>query len=157
MTFSLGKGSRAELVGVHPKLVAVVERAIAMTSQDFGVHDGLRTEAEQRRYLATGVSTTMNSKHMKQSDGWAHAVDLVPYVNGKLRWEWPPIYHIAAAVREAAISESVRLRWGGCWAELNKLGASPGELEDAVQEYVARKVKAGNRAFIDGPHYELMP
>jgi peptidoglycan L-alanyl-D-glutamate endopeptidase CwlK len=41
----------------------------------------------------------MNSRHLIRSDGFGHAVDLVPWINGKPRWEWKPIYHIAAAVR----------------------------------------------------------
>jgi peptidoglycan L-alanyl-D-glutamate endopeptidase CwlK len=157
VSFALGKKSRAELAGVHPRLVAVVERAILTTPQDFAVHDGLRTEAEQRAYLTSGASTTMNSKHLRQPDGFGHAVDLVPFINGKLRWEWPPIYNIAAAVRQAAIDEGVKLRWGGTWSTLNLIGSSAGEIEDAVMAYVDRRRKAGNKAFIDGPHYELAP
>ena len=102
MTYSLGTASRAELRGVHPDLVKVVEHAIQITTQDFSVHDGLRTLKEQRRYVAAGVSQTMNSMHRTQPDGFGHAVDLVPYINGKLRWEWPAIYPIAAAVWQAA-------------------------------------------------------
>lgn len=36
----------------------------------------MRDIETQRKYLATGKSTTMNSKHLKQSDGYSHAVDL---------------------------------------------------------------------------------
>lgn len=86
MPYSLGSKSRAELKGVHPDLVGVVERAIQITTQDFSVHDGLRTEAEQREYVRTGASQTMNSMHRTQADGFGHAVDLVPFINGKLRW-----------------------------------------------------------------------
>ena len=31
-----------------------------------------------------------------------HAVDLIPYINGKLRWEWNPICRIDDAVRLVA-------------------------------------------------------
>ncbi|MBU3742387.1 MAG: M15 family metallopeptidase, partial [Candidatus Kapabacteria bacterium] len=106
-TFVLGKGSLKELKGVHPDLVKVVKRAIVLTTQDFTVHDGLRTIEEQREYVARGASTTLTSRHLT-----GHAVDLVPYINGKLRWEWPPIYAIAEAVRTAAVELDVPLRWG---------------------------------------------
>lgn len=157
MTYRLGTGSRRELVGVHPRLVAVVERAIALTNQDFTVHDGLRTEAEQREFVRRGVSKTMASKHMRQRDGLGHAVDLVPYIGGQLRWEWKPIFMIAAAVRDAAEAEGVALIWGGVWdRRLGEIARGPAAMEQAVNSYVARRRAMGKTAFIDGPHYELV-
>lgn len=159
MTFRLGSKSRAELTDVHPLLRAIVERAIALTEQDFGVHEGLRTVAQQREYVQRGVSTTMDSMHLRQPDGWGHAVDLVPYVSGVLRWEWPLIYPIAEAMRRAAleVAAGAVVRWGGVWdRRIGSLADGPDGLEDEVEAYVARRKAAGaRRAFIDGPHYEL--
>jgi peptidoglycan LD-endopeptidase CwlK len=146
--FSLGPNSLKELQGVHPDLVAVVRRAIQLTVQDFAVHDGIRTPAEQQKLVAAGASQTMDSRHLT-----GHAVDLVPYVNGKLRWEWDPIYVIADAVRMAAREKGVTLRWGGAWDV--DFTASQDSPEDLVAAYVARRKKQGLRAFIDGPHFEL--
>lgn len=154
MTFALGARSRAELVGVHPRLVAVVERAIQLTAVDFSVHDGLRTETEQRALVARGASKTMNSKHRRQADGHGHAVDLVPFVNGKLRWEWPLIYPIADAVGRAATELGVSLRWGGVWDRpMSQLGGSPEQLKREVAAYCVRHPGAD---FLDGPHFELL-
>lgn len=147
-TFKLGVGSRRELQGVHPDLVAVVERAIEITVQDFAVHDGIRTLAEQKKLVASGASQTLDSRHIT-----GHAVDLVPYINGKLRWEWDPIYMIADAVRVAAREKGTPIRWGGAWdVDFTHSSDSP---EDLVQQYVSRRKAAGLRAFIDGPHFEL--
>lgn len=151
MPYSLGILSRDELQGVHPAIVRVVERAIQLTQQDFSVHDGLRTPAEQRALKAKGATKTMNSKHLSQRDGFGHAVDLVPYINGKLRWEWGPIYLIASAVRQAAIECGVRLRWGGVWDKC--LNDIQGDLKTAVEAYCKRHPGPD---FIDGPHYELL-
>ncbi|WP_418320001.1 M15 family metallopeptidase [Piscinibacter sakaiensis] len=146
--FKLGTRSLSELKGVHPDLVAVVKRAIVLTVQDFSVHDGIRTLAEQQRLVACGASQTLDSRHIT-----GHAVDLVPYINGKLRWEWPPIYRIADAVRMAARENGTPLRWGGAWdVDFTDSTSSP---EDLVSGYVGRRRKAGLRAFIDGPHFEL--
>lgn len=146
--FKLGKGSLKELEGVHADLVAVVKLAIELTVQDFSVHDGIRTLAEQKKLVASGASKTLDSRHLT-----GHAVDLVPYINGKLRWEWDPIYLIADAVRTAANKLSVTIRWGGAWdIDFTSSTESP---EDLVQAYVARRKAAGLRAFIDGPHFEL--
>ena len=146
--FKLGKSSLRELDGVHPDLVAVVQRAIALTAQDFSVHDGIRTLAEQQQLVAKGASQTLDSRHLT-----GHAVDLVPYINGKLRWEWEPIYVIADAVRVAAQELNIPLRWGGAW-DID-FSMSSDSTEDLVALYVARRKAAGLRAFIDGPHFEL--
>ena len=146
--YKLGKASLNELQGVHADLVAVVQRAITLTTQDFSVHDGLRTLAEQQRLVAKGASTTLDSRHLS-----GHAVDLVPYINGKLRWEWNPLYAIADAVRVAAQELRTPLRWGGAW-DID-FTASTDSTEDLVALYVQRRKAAGLRAFIDGPHFEL--
>lgn len=146
--FGLGNKSLQELQGVHADLVAVVTRAIELTVQDFAVHDGIRTLQEQKKYVESGASQTLDSRHIT-----GHAVDLVPYVNGKLRWEWDPIYRIADAVRIAARELNIPLRWGGAWDV--DFTASEDSPEDLVVDYVARRKKMGKKAFIDGPHYEL--
>lgn len=149
MSYNLGTRSRAKLQGVKPELVRVVERAIGISAQDFGVHEGLRTIETQRAYMARGVTRTMNSRHLT-----GDAVDLVPWISGSFRWEWPPIYMIAAAMRAAAEIENVRLRWGGVWDRaLRELGSGPATIKQAVDEYCRRHPGPD---FIDGPHFELM-
>jgi peptidoglycan L-alanyl-D-glutamate endopeptidase CwlK len=156
MTYALGEKSRRNLVDVHPKLVRVVERAIEITTQDFTVHEGIRSLAQQRINVKRGVSWTLESKHLKQLDGFGHAVDLVPIVGGKPVWEWEPIYHVAAAVRQAARELEVALRWGGVWDKaFLDLPATPEGLKRAVADYVSRRRAKGLRASIDGPHWEL--
>lgn len=166
MTYTLGAKSKTELNGVHPALQEFVEETIKLTEQDFTVYDGLRTEAEQREYVRRGVSKTMNSMHMKQSDGFGHATDLVPWINGQARWEWKPIFVIAAAARKALDAVNDRraaagknplvVTWGGVWdRSLKDLPADAKGMEQAVNSYVARRRAAGKTAFIDGPHFQM--
>lgn len=152
MIYYLGTRSLKELEGVHPDLQRVVHRAIEITKCDFAVHDGIRSMHQQREYVRRGVSKTLESKHLPQKDGYGHAVDLVPYIHGKLRWEWEPIYLIALAMQEAAIEKSVYLTWGGIWHSLNDMEDRP---RIAVQNYVNERKSIGRAAFIDGPHFEL--
>lgn len=153
MTFILGAKSIATLAPAHPALKRVVHSAINHTKVDFSVHDCLRTLEEQKENVANGVSWTLDSKHLVQPDGFVHAVDLVPYVKGKLRWDWPLCFKIAEAMQDAAGSYGVSLTWGGVWdRSLLDLGAN---LEHAVADYVARRAALGKRANIDGPHFEL--
>ena len=148
MSFTFGARSLAKLDGVHPDLVAVVHRALALSPVDFAVHDGIRTEAEQRAHLARGASRTMKSRHLT-----GHAVDLVPYAGRTLRWDWPMLYDVAAAMREAGLGLGVPLRWGGAWdVDWTATTGAPAEVSAT---YVARRKAAGRSAFLDGPHFEL--
>ncbi|MEE8608987.1 MAG: M15 family metallopeptidase [Nitrospiraceae bacterium] len=143
-----------ELEGVQPDLVRLVQRAIVRTPQDFTVHDGLRELEEQREYLRRGVSRTLLSMHLPQDDGYGHAVDLVPYINGRLRWEWLPIYEIFKTVRQIANEMELPVRWGGCWQLVGDTGDT--DPHTLVEAYMQRKRDMGKRYFVDGPHYELV-
>lgn len=146
--FRLGAQSLARLAHVDERLAAVVRDAITRTTVDFAVHEGLRTLATQREYVRRGVSRTMHSKHLR-----GLAVDLVPWVGGQLRWEWPLIYPIAAAMRDAAVAVDLPLTWGGAWdTRLNSLDSTERAMREAVLAYCARHPGPD---FIDGPHYEI--
>jgi peptidoglycan L-alanyl-D-glutamate endopeptidase CwlK len=119
--FRFSQRSINNLAGVHPELVKVVHRALELTEIDFAVIEGLRTPARQRALYQSGASKTMKSRHLT-----GHAVDLAPYVDGTLRWDWPLFHHLAAAMKEAATELHVPLVWGGDW-----------------------------KSFPDGPHFEL--
>lgn len=110
MTFHLSKRSLARLEGVHPDLVAVVHRAIEVTEIDFGVSEGVRTVKRQERLVASGASTTMNSRHLT-----GHAVDLVAYIGSRIAWDWPLYFKIADAMKQAADELGIPLEWGGDW------------------------------------------
>lgn len=153
MPYALGAASRSRLAGVHPDLVRVVVRAIGIAAQDFTVFEGLRSLKTQRAYLARGVSRTLASKHLKQPDGFGHAVDLVPWVAGGPRWAWPPIYEIAAAMRTACAAEVVALTWGGVWDR--PLAELPSTVEGIRVAVGAYCVRHAGPDFLDGPHFQL--
>lgn len=129
MTYSLGDKSRQKLVGVHPHLVAVVEKAISLSEVDFTVLEGLRTFERQEQLFKTGKSKTMNSRHLT-----GHAVDLAPWpLNGDFDEDgilniedWDAYYPIADAMKKAAKALGITIEWGGDW-----------------------------KTFKDGPHYQL--
>ena len=111
--FHLSENSLSRLEGVHPDLVKVVKRAIELTTVDFGVTEGLRTMAEERKAVASGHSQTMHSRHL---DG--HAVDLMGYENGHGSWHWPLYVEISKAMHRAADEFGVPIEWGGDWLTL---------------------------------------
>lgn len=108
--FTLSPRSYKQLAGVHPDLVRVVERAIAITTVDFLVLEGVRTLARQKQLFASGASKTLNSRHIT-----GHAVDLGAYIGKELRWDWPLYHTIATAMKQAAKEQDIPIVWGGDW------------------------------------------
>jgi peptidoglycan L-alanyl-D-glutamate endopeptidase CwlK len=107
MGYKLGNRSLQNLSGVHPDLVAVVNRAIQITKQDFTVIEGIRNINRQRQLVKSGASTTMNSRHLT-----GHAVDIAPW---PISWEWEDFYPIEEAMKLAADELGIDLEWGGDW------------------------------------------
>lgn len=154
MTYYLGEQSMAELAYAHPDLKRVVLAAIEISKQDFAVHDCLRTIEEQRQMVASGASQTMESLHLKQPDGYSHAVDLYPYLNGKLRGEWSLIWPVAKAMQNASARLGVKLRWGGAWTEEFTFGTA--DLVRMQRAYIAKRRGGKKKIFLDGFHFELL-
>lgn len=108
--FTLSRRSIERMAGVHPDLVAVVHRAIQLTTVDFGITQGLRTIEQQREYVRNGKSRTMNSRHLT-----GHAVDVVAMIDGKVSWTASDYDPIARAFKAAANQLDVPIVWGGDW------------------------------------------
>jgi len=121
MTFRFSQRSLDNMAGVHPDLVRVLKRAIKQTDIDFVVIRGVRTLERQQELFEQGATKTMNSRHLT-----GHAVDLVPWSNGIVSWDWPLYHRLSVAIKKAAKQECVAITWGGDW-----------------------------RSFKDGPHFEL--
>jgi peptidoglycan L-alanyl-D-glutamate endopeptidase CwlK len=127
MEFS--KSSLAKLKGVHPDLVRVVMRCANDWDDEefaFGITCGPRTLEEQKILVKNKASKTLRSRHIPAANGFAHAIDVVAMLEGKVRWDWPLYGRIATAMKAAAKAEKVPLEWGGDWTSLK-----------------------------DGPHYQL--
>lgn len=110
MPFKYSKRSLNNLNGVHPDLQRVAHRAIEITAVDYVITDGLRTEAEQRQHVASGASTTMNSRHLTD-----HAIDVAAWVNGGVSWKTEHYIKIADAFKQAAKELNIPIVWGGDW------------------------------------------
>jgi hypothetical protein len=146
--FVLGKKSLDTLVGVDPKLVLVVKRAIQLTQVDFRVNEGVRTIARQKQLLKEGKTQTLKSKHIE-----GKAFDLVALKNNKVSWDMDDYVQIAEAVRIAAIELNVQVRWGCCW--IGTLNSYP-SAKEAMDAYIKHNKKLKKSVFLDGPHFELV-
>lgn len=105
--FKFSQRSESNLKGVNPDLVKVIRRALELTSVDFIVIEGLRTQARQKELVATGKSQTMNSRHLS-----GNAVDIIP-VN--TTWQIKEFVPILNAVKHAAVEQGIKLRFGINW------------------------------------------
>jgi len=123
----LGANSKKKLIGVHPNLVKVIETAIIDTPIDFSITSGVRTNKEQQALYAQGRTTKgqivtkadgikNKSNHQPKSDGFGHAIDFCPYINGQLDWNNTKAFktitdHIKSTAKELGINISCGIDW----------------------------------------------
>ncbi len=79
----LNKRSLSRLEGVHPLLQRLIKEAAKGSPVEFQITEGRRSIEKQRQLVAKGASKTMRSRHLT-----GHAVDVVAYVDGEVRWDW---------------------------------------------------------------------
>ena len=97
---------------------------------DIIITEGLRTLEQQKKYLATGKSKTLKSRHLI-----GNAIDICFSVNGKINWNDMTYWALAGKhFNQYAKLKDLNLRWGGDW---NKNG-----------NYKDEK-------FLDAPHFEI--
>ncbi len=150
MTFKLSDSSLKKLEGVDPRLALCTQRAIELTTVDFGVTEGLRSRERQLELYEKGASQIkLGGAHVE-----GRAIDLVAYIGSRISWELSLYDDIASAMRQAAIENDVPIRWGGAWniPDIRFWGDS---MEAAMNHYIDEKRKIGARPFIDGPHFEI--
>jgi len=102
-------------------VVCVAGTLLDMNEFDISVFDGMRTFKEQKKLVRSGRSWTLASKHLK-----GQAVDLVPYIDGRLSWDNMDAFkEIAAAMRRHATRHRIKIIWGaqkrygGDWLTVN--------------------------------------
>ena len=125
--YRLGRASRANLEGVHPEICAAVEIAIKLTEQDFCILSGggVRTAAAAADNARRGVGVS-TSLHIRQPDGYGHAVDLVAYAGGKPSWDKRHYPAIRRAMLAACDRVGLPIQHGADW-DIDSITGEPGE------------------------------
>ena len=108
--FKLSQKSLGKLEKVHPDMQELVKQAIELSTIDFGISEGLRTEERQKLLFKQGKSQTMNSKHLK-----GLAVDVYAWKDGGVSWDFLDYEVINIAFTEASVRLSIPYVWGGSW------------------------------------------
>lgn len=118
MPFKFGTRSKRNLAEVHPDLQRLCQRALALSPVDFGIVDGVRTTAEQKRNLAKGVSQTLRSRHLT-----GHAIDFAVVKNGNLDFYDIPLFRkVMDAFSKASKELGIPIVRGGDWKTLKDFG-----------------------------------
>ena len=116
--YKYGKKSEKCLSTVKSELTNVCRRALSYCVMDASVVEGRRSKEDQDRYFSEGKSRVKwpNGKHNVMCPGdLACAVDIAPYVNGKVSWNKNHCLVWAGLMLAAASEEGVSIRWGGNW------------------------------------------
>ena len=114
-TFVFSRRSKTNLQGVHPDLVWVCARGLYLSKRDITITEGLRSYERQVQLKKEGKSKTLESKHLKQNDGFGHAFDVVALVDGRARWETEYYVEIVRAMKCAAEELGVNIECGYDW------------------------------------------
>lgn len=143
---NFGAASRQNLEGVDQRLINIANKAVL--GWDCSVTDGIRTVEEQRKNVARGVSKTMDSKHLPQSDGKGHAIDIVPYpVNwAAIEKGYQAIKHATGGMEVAEMYAFAGFVDGVAWA----MGIN---LRSGYDWNTNRQFE--DQSFLDLPHHEL--
>jgi len=128
--YRFSRKSKEKLETCHPDIQKICNELIKI--MDVTVLEGIRTKEQQEEYVRTGMSQTMDSRHLDQGDGYSHAVDLAPY---PIDWsDRERFIYMQGMIRGIAQQLGIEVRSGIDWD-------SDGQLKD--------------HSFFDGPHFEL--
>jgi peptidoglycan L-alanyl-D-glutamate endopeptidase CwlK len=130
MTYKYSRKSLDRLNTCHPDLQKIMKELIKL--MDVTIIEGERSKEKQEELVRTGMSKTLNSKHLKQSDGYSHAVDAAPY---PIDWnDREGFAYMQGMIRGIAHMMNIEVRSGIDWD-------ADGKIKD--------------HSFFDGPHVEL--
>jgi len=128
--YKFGRSSKRKLATVDPDLQKIANELIKL--MDVTVLEGIRTEDRQKYLVETGMSKTLNSKHLPNQEGLSEALDLAPY---PIDWQDRERFiYMQGMIRGIAHMKGIEIRSGIDWD-------GDGNIKD--------------HTFFDGPHCEL--
>lgn len=119
MQFKFSNRSKSNLQECHFSLQLIIREALSYGIMDFTIIEGHRPKDLQEKYFREGKSKVHypNGKHNKVP---SEAVDIVPYIDGKINWEKEHCCVLAGIVLSASSKLEIPIRWGGAWSgEIN--------------------------------------
>jgi peptidoglycan L-alanyl-D-glutamate endopeptidase CwlK len=105
----------ADLRSLHPYFRDKISKLIAICKKrgiELAVVESYRTKAKQTEYFSMGKMYTQ-SRGGKSKHQYGLAVDVVPIIKGKPKWDDKALWK-----RIGSAGESLGLRWGGRWKSI---------------------------------------
>lgn len=125
MTYRFSQRSLSRLQTCHPDLQLLMVEALADPECpcDMSVLCGYRGEEEQNAAYASGASK-LKFPQSRHNQTPSLAVDVAPYINGAISWEWEHYYPLAAHIKgtwqrleqRELTTGNHSLSWGGDWS-----------------------------------------
>lgn len=112
------QGGLEKLQTLHPDLSRVIRQVAE--AWDVVILETSRTPERQAALAAAGKSQTVQSKHLIQPDGYAHAVDWAPLPidwNDTRRW-----YYFGGFALGVAKEMGINVTFGGDWNRNTQVG-----------------------------------
>lgn len=137
--YYFGAESIAQCQRVDARLIICATTALVISPIDFAIHDGLRTLEEQHELYERGVSWTPDkSDHLlDEATGLGYAIDLVPYVAGRISWKSEEAFQrIGIAMKTAIAHHGLEGQIG--WGALKKFGGDWTKVNDMAHWYVKK-------------------
>lgn len=109
---TLGPKSLIQKDTLHPKLQQVINKLVELNF-NFSILQGVRTLDQEKALVASGASTTINSKHLPDTNGKSRAMDIAL---NPISWNNTEQFVLFAGyVLGLADAMGIKLIWGGDW------------------------------------------
>lgn len=125
--YQFSERSKKNLEGLHPTLKKLMQLSIGNSPIDFTVVHGVRTAEEQKALYEQGRTVpgsivtnfdgyTKQSNHQIKEDGFGYAVDIYPFVDGKVQVnDAKSLIRISEHIKAVARLNGIKIEWGGDW------------------------------------------
>jgi len=153
-SFAFARKSLTNMEDVYPPLVFLSSQALQLSRVDFACVTGALSDEQQEWLVQRGVSRTRYSPHQRNDSGYSMAVELVPFINGRLNYNRQSIYQIVAAMYDASVRSLCpdKIRWHGALdMRLDDFGDSPEEFTANINLIVERHTDADS---LDATRFE---
>jgi len=117
MKYKFGKSSITRKETIDQRLSYVLEKALSLGLIDFSILCGVRSEEEQNECFKNKTSKCKwpESKHNAKEGELSLAVDVAPYVGGKVSENYNHCCFLAGIITGLGKQSGYDIRWGGNW------------------------------------------
>ncbi len=132
---SFSRGSKQRLSTCNDRLQELFNDVVR--TFDCTIVEGFRGEKKQNEYFKLGKSK-IRFPHGKHNRYPSMAIDVAPYLNGAISWDFRHCLYFAGFVKGVAEKHGIKIRWGGDWDNDNETMT-----DQSFQDLVHFEIKEG--------------